>query len=172
MRLPFVEIPTTGVRFDIEDVSWFPDSEVARQGRLDASVFLQRNENRVTVTGTIAVTFVFACDRCLESFVAPRQIEFSLEVELVEAGGQAMPGVEHVCSPDEMDVVYVDVPVVDLHNVLRQQIFLALPLKKLCSDDCRGLCSQCGANLNLEACGCARGNHQSPFAVLRGLKKE
>jgi uncharacterized protein len=55
---------------------------------------------------------------------------------------------------------------------MREQMYLALPMKPLCRDDCRGLCPTCGANLNLAACGCKNEWEDPRLAVLRKLKTE
>ncbi len=43
---------------------------------------------------------------------------------------------------------------IDLNDLLREQFYLALPMKPLCKNDCRGICPQCGANRNLTKCDC------------------
>ena len=60
--------------------------------------------------------------------------------------------------------------VVDLDDLLRQQLYLSLPVKNLCAEECRGLCPGCGANLNQADCTCGAGEDRSPFAVLRQLQ--
>ena len=58
----------------------------------------------------------------------------------------------------------------DLEAIIREQIILMVPLKPLCREDCRGLCPNCGANLNLESCDCKTDKSDSPFAQLAKLK--
>ena len=55
---------------------------------------------------------------------------------------------------------------------MREQLYLALPMKPLCREDCRGLCAECGANLNLTTCGCARRWEDPRLAGLRALLDE
>ena len=66
--------------------------------------------------------------------------------------------------------ILLDEPVVDLDDLLRQQLYLSLPVKNLCAEECRGLCPGCGANLNQADCTCGAGEDRSPFAVLRQLQ--
>ena len=56
---------------------------------------------------------------------------------------------------DDLETSYYRDDQIDLNELLREQFYLALPMKPLCLEDCRGLCSQCGTNLNAGACGCA-----------------
>ena len=71
-----------------------------------------------------------------------------------------------------MDVVYLAEPVVDVGDILYQQVVLALPQKAVCNSDCKGLCSKCGVDLNLEECQCHRDTDGSPFSVLAKLLDE
>jgi uncharacterized protein len=57
---------------------------------------------------------------------------------------------------------------VDLESLLREQIILMMPLKPLCVESCKGLCPQCGANLNRETCKCPAAAANSPFAPRQG----
>jgi uncharacterized protein len=61
---------------------------------------------------------------------------------------------------------------IDLGQLMKEQFYLALPMKPLCRDECRGLCALCGANLNRGTCGCVAAWEDPRFAALRALKKE
>jgi uncharacterized protein len=68
--------------------------------------------------------------------------------------------------------VHLTEPFVDVVDLLRQQVYLSLPVKQICSHDCKGLCPQCGLDLNREACICPQNVQSSPFAVLAALQKK
>ncbi len=57
----------------------------------------------------------------------------------------------------------------DLVDLLREQFMLALPMKPLCTEACRGLCPQCGTNLNKTQCGCAPTWEDPRLAPLKSL---
>ncbi|NIO05105.1 MAG: DUF177 domain-containing protein, partial [Proteobacteria bacterium] len=59
---------------------------------------------------------------------------------------------------------------VDLSGLIREQILLGIPYKALCHEECKGLCSQCGINLNEGNCGCERKVGDSAFKVLKDLQ--
>jgi uncharacterized protein len=61
---------------------------------------------------------------------------------------------------------------IDLNELLREQFYLALPMKPLCQEGCKGLCSQCGTNLNLGSCDCAPVWEDPRLAALKGLKRD
>src|SRR5215213_1677197 len=61
---------------------------------------------------------------------------------------------------------------VDLDELVREQILLALPSRHLCREDCKGLCQKCGANLNDAPCSCEQGEVDPRWAALADLKKD
>jgi uncharacterized protein len=168
MNIRFDEIPEEGLRLHIEEESWFPDEEVERCGGVVADVVLQKQEQRVFLEGSFATSVRLSCDRCLESFCTPLASTFTIDIELVDK--LPVRESEYLCSSEEMDMMFVAAPAIDIFQVLAQQVFIALPLKNLCSESCAGLCSRCGANLNLGRCGCAEEKKNSPFGVLSPLK--
>jgi len=159
LRIQFAEIPEEGLLVNVDDVSWFPDKEVARRGDPKAEVFLERSGERVLVAGFLEVVLLLNCDRCLAEFASPLRVDFRLVLEVVAA------------EENEIEVVALDEPNIDLGDLLYQQMLLALPRKVLCRSDCRGICERCGADLNVEVCNCPDSSGASSFAVLSQLLK-
>ena len=170
MKVLFEHIPDDGLTIDIRDASWFPDDEVERRGAATAGLRLTKGRDRVLADGWLRCELVLACDRCLEEYTAAMESRFRVDIELLEADDPLLRVEEHACSAGEMDVQYVAEPEVDVSHLLRQQVFLAMPVKRLCRADCRGLCPRCGSNLNIEPCSCSGNDPDSPFAVLAALK--
>ena len=167
MKVRFGEIPAAGLRFEVKDESWFPDQEVQRSGPVQAEIVLKRNgENRVLLEGRIKTAIGFDCDRCLEKYTVDFDNEFTLDLEYAPGSSRLEPA-EHEVSPAEMDMIYLNEPVVDLYEILSQQVILVLPEKHLCREACMGLCPRCGANLNLGPCDCKQEVRFSPFSVLK-----
>lgn len=171
MQVRFDEIPAEGREFEIKDSSWFPAAEVAPLGPVQARVLLERRGERVFLQGTLKARVGLSCDRCLEPYEYQLDHEFQLDLELLDqTADAAMAGTEHACHDSEMDVMFLAEPLVDLGEILAQQVFLTLPDKRLCSEDCQGLCPRCGANRNRGSCTCGDAGGFSPFAVLQTLK--
>jgi uncharacterized protein len=167
MKVQFGEIPPEGLRFEIKDESWFPDHDLQRTGPVLAIIGLNRNGvDRVLMEGEIKTTIAFDCDRCLENYTMDIDSSFRLDLEYT-AGSRLEPP-EHEVSPSEMDMIYLEEPVVDVFAMLNQQVYLMIPWKHLCRESCKGLCSMCGADLNTETCGCKKELKSSPFAILKG----
>lgn len=174
MQIRFDEIPADGLSIVVADHSWFPEHELRRLGEIKAGLVLNRQGRRVVVDGEFALQVELICDRCLNPYPWPVAGRFRLNLEVAIADDQDQAAErEHGCRAEEMDTVYLEAPVVDSDDLLAQQLYLSLPLKNLCREQCLGLCPGCGADLNLGGCACAPSGagESSPFAALRKLQK-
>ena len=168
MKVRFGEIPEEGLRYEINDESWFPDHELNRTGPVRSIIVLKRNGlDRVLLTGEMQTTIAADCDRCTENFSMDINSSFKLDLEYVP--GNILESAEHQCTPAEMDVMYIQEPTIDVYEILSQQVFLMISEKHLCSESCKGLCPKCGVNLNLETCDCKNELTSSPFAILKKI---
>jgi uncharacterized protein len=84
---------------------------------------------------------------------------------------EAMEGCDEVdLDEEELDVVFLEEPILDLEQLAIEQVALALPMRFVCSEECAGLCPRCGANLN-EADSCTCEPEVDPrWEALKGLK--
>jgi uncharacterized protein len=126
-----------------------------------------RHPDHIRITGKIEGSLGVTCHRCLGRFVL--LLNEPVDIYLV-ADARAPKAEEKELVRDELAHEFFDGEVVEVDQLVAEQIFLALPVKVLCSDDCKGLCPGCGANLNEEACRCKAGGRQSPFAKLKLIK--
>jgi uncharacterized protein len=103
------------------------------------------------VTGRAVTRLEFECGRCLDAFELPVDARFELRyVPQVENTGDA----EREIDEDDLTTAFYREGLLDVIEMLREQFQLALPMKPLCAESCRGLCPECGANLNRAECGC------------------
>ena len=174
LHIQFGEIPAEGLWLEILDESWFPDHEIARKGPVKVAIHVKKQgSKRVLLEGTLKTIILLDCDRCLESFEFPLESSFKVDLELVDKSMVTEhPIAEHACSSNEMDVMFLEEPVIDVFYVLQQQVFLVVPEKKLCKPNCQGLCPKCGAKLSSEQCRCATTPDSSPFGILGTLKDQ
>jgi uncharacterized protein len=102
----------------------------------------------------------FVCDRCLDDFVS----DVSTRYDIVYI-------TEEIAAPEidqgEMQYLGPDSTTLDLGEDVRQFLILAVPLKLLCKEDCRGLCPKCGSNRNKSQCGCAENDADPRWEVLK-----
>lgn len=150
------------VRSEIENL----DPEIVAVDVLSGQVRLLRTIDGVLVTGALSTSLGLVCDRCLEPFV--QQVDIELEDEFRPSidivSGASLP----VSHDDEANIID-EHHILDLHEVVRQRILLSQPLHPLCRADCRGLCSNCGQNLNEGACACGETIADPRWAALREL---
>lgn len=129
-------------------------------GHAQAHVELYSNEDaHVFARGRLTGWFEVACRRCIEGMRVPLDEELVVtylpknqmlpDPDLAEAGEE---GIE--LSAEDLDVSTYEGEVVDLEPLLREQLILAVPFAPLCKESCKGLCPQCGADLNREQCAC------------------
>lgn len=171
MRVRFSEISPVGSRYEIREIEGLSlQQDFVVRGPVEAQCTLKRKgDAKVELYGSLKVSLSLPCDRCLSLYDV--EVDADLHVIFETESGGSWQVKELECNIPDLDTVVLDEPVIDLDDVLRQQLYLALPVKSLCSEQCRGICSQCGANLNLAACNCADQGKKSPFSVLAQLKK-
>lgn len=121
---------------------------------------------QVEVKGFLKGSLELVCDRCLEAYEFP--IEETFEVLLLPRKSLNIEE-EKELEQEEMEVSFYEESFISFYNILMEEIILALPFRNLCQVDCKGLCPNCGVNLNKEKCQCKIFKKTSPFAVLKGL---
>jgi len=112
-----------------------------------AHLILDRHDPYLQFEFNLGATVRLVCDRC----AAPYDHELEVKAPMLYVMGRAAPD-----SPDDPEIVYLPVGAaeVDITTDLRDFIMLAVPGRRLCSEDCKGLCPSCGADLNEQPCAC------------------
>jgi len=108
-----------------------------------------------------------SCSRCLKDFSFKMDCQF--EFVLIPDPATSARGAEELTRGD-LALSFYSTEEIDLSPLVMEQVMLALPTRPLCAEDCRGLCSRCGADLNLEACGCSATMGDPRMALFRTLK--
>lgn len=118
------------------------------------------------VTGMAHTTLELDCSRCVDPYGLPVDVTFELRYVPQE---QNAGDDEREIAEDDLTTAYYREGSLDLIEMLREQFQLAIPMKPLCSDACRGLCPECGANLNRTECGHQPKWEDPRLAPLKGL---
>ncbi|MBI5649884.1 MAG: DUF177 domain-containing protein [Chloroflexi bacterium] len=143
------------------------DPDIVPLSALDGMIHLIRTTDGVFVTGKLHCSLELACARCLEPFALP--LRFTLEEEFHSTldilTGVFLPRTEEFEPATQIDEHHE----IDLSEVIRQNILLALPLHAICRSQCAGLCPQCGKNWNDGACDCKRDAIDPRFEKLKAL---
>ena len=123
----------------------------------------------IRLNGELATSIELACARCLEPVVRDVKRNFDL---LYRPLGADAGREENAVSGTESEISYYEGEGLLLEDVLREQVLLAVPLKAICRQDCKGLCSQCGANLNAAQCSCAEPVEDPRWAALKEIRSK
>ncbi len=171
MKILFSEIAKAGNRYEITDDAWFADTDLQPVAPVQAELSLHRQgDSRVELAGSLDTAVRLNCDRCLAGYDFAVAVQFHLVLEVPSEGSWKIRELE--CTSADLDTVLLQEPVVDFWDILRQQLLLSLPEKQICCRNCKGLCLQCGNDLNRGNCSCVEESEVSPFAVLASLKKK
>ena len=124
---------------------------------LNAAIVIDRAQQGLVVKGEFSGDATLECVRCLNQFIHSLQGEwtelYAFNEKSMSESGLLMPEDGHI----------------DFAPVLREYALLEFPIKALCKPGCKGLCSECGQDLNVKDCGHSQGEDESPFSVLKDL---
>ncbi len=120
----------------------------------------------IRMVGDFSTQLELRCARCLEPVLRPVAGDFDLIYRPLGADA-GVP--ERAIHGAEAEIGYYRGEGVLLEDVLREQVLLAVPLKAVCNDACKGLCPRCGKNLNVEACTCPPVQGQR-WEALQGIR--
>lgn len=123
----------------------------------------------VLVEGRLSGVLGLTCCRCANEFEQVASKDFSLSY--IPDPETVLEGEEFELEYDDLDVGFYRGDQIDLAVVLTEQILLEVPMKPVCRPDCRGLCDQCGIDLNTGSCNCTRELVDPRLAALADIKK-
>lgn len=152
----------------------------------EAHINLRKVDNVVVVSGEIDTQVQLICSRCAAYYKFHTHPEFSslyckdpvmagvAYMENGKTGGQNKGFARHAHDESndqqDLDITYISEDFIDLSSLVTEQIQLQVPFQPLCKSDCKGICAQCGADLNQGRCACAKIIKETPFSVLKDLK--
>lgn len=146
------------------------EDEYARlAGEVRVAGHASRKRGEVDLRGSIETAVELNCDRCLAPVAIPVRLDFRAELGTTDQSAATTEATE--LQDADLDFSTYDGEAVNLDEIVREQILLSLPARQLCSVDCKGLCPDCGANLNEQTCDCARNETDPRWSALAELKK-
>ena len=137
-------------QFEFEGDMIKPVSSCSVVGRISA------DSDILILTAEIKVDLEMICSRCLDTFIYP--IDIDIEERFTTNSK----------SEDEEAIVVLD-DVLNITEVVETSIISTLPIKRVCKDDCKGLCQECGCNLNFNTCSCNKEDVDIRFEALKGF---
>ena len=159
LSVPLAAVPARGARVAVSaDAAAFafPAASFEIVGELRLNGRLDRFEgDGFRLLARLGVELRLECVRCLGPVALPVEEELDLVYLPRSAEAAGLAGGERALEASDMNVSFFEDDRLELRETVWEQLHLALPVKPLCSADCRGLCSSCGADRNRRpACGC------------------
>jgi uncharacterized protein len=153
------ELELKKVLFDVAfppgEIEFFDDGDRLTQAsplQAEGSAeLLPHTLGEIRVRGHLAVTMRCDCNRCLEPAVFPLDSDFDLYYRPAEVAGEDE---EVEIDEGEAEIAFYEGGGIELGDVLREHVLLAMPMQRVCRPDCQGMCPICGQNRNLINCGC------------------
>ena len=146
----------------------FTEEDFRLTGPVTLEGDIRKDTKKVRLTGHLRATLQSDCGRCLEPFQIP--VDTSFDLLFLPAAINTGTGEQEV-TEDDLGVSFYKDDVIDLRQLIREQFYLAMPMKPLCREECQGLCPVCGINRNREACSCDSAWVDPRFEALRKLKE-
>ncbi|MBF0292286.1 MAG: DUF177 domain-containing protein [Nitrospinae bacterium] len=157
------EIPPEAFKSGADEVHPLPV-----KGNAVLSGRIYKDDKTVFFNGAVTATLDLSCSRCLKQF----EMDIKEDVTAVFMPRAVMSSVvdEVEVTQEDLDVQLYDEEELDLFGPAHDQVALALPMRPLCDESCKGLCPRCGNDLNEGLCGCSEPVGDSRFAALKKLK--
>lgn len=166
MRLIVSDIPEEGLEKELELPVLLNDSMKPDVAHALLKIF--RIKKKVLIDGTIDMSVSLMCSRCLNDFTLPVHVVFNEEYNPFEEAGEDE---EQELTGKELDLSFYSNDEIDLSELIKEQVILSVPMKPLCSEDCSGICSICGKDLNKGKCQCKTEAVDPRLAPLQKLKE-
>jgi len=152
------------VSIEFLDPNLKPTAPLQASGRVE---LVTGSLGEIRVQGQVRVRLQAECDRCLEPAEFPLDSGFELYYRPVTDGY----GEEKALDAGEAEMGFYEGDGLELNDVLREFVLLALPMQRLCNENCKGICPACGQNRNQNECRCQTTAGDDRWAALKELRK-
>ena len=166
------ELEVKKIRFDVT----FPPGEIDYDKRLrqatplmvqGSAELLSNTLGEIRVQGHVSVTMEADCDRCLEVARFPIESDFDLFYRPSDTSPRGADEME--IDEGESEIAFYEGSGLKLEDVLREYVLLSMPMQRVCSDACLGICPLCGQSRNVVKCGCEVKTVDDRWSALKNL---
>ena len=167
MRFIVSDIPEEGLSHDFDlpvDLKGDEDQEIAH-----AEIKVRSSGDRIFCDGSARMSTLLECSRCLIEYTSDLNVVFN---EVYLPAPETFEEDEYELTLKASGSAYYSNDEIDFDGLITEQLLLALPMKPLCKEDCRGICSKCGEDLNNNLCGCKNDGIDPRWLPLKKLKKK
>lgn len=164
MKILLSDITDEGLDLDFEETLELDN--LGLRSPVRALLRVDKVSTEVIVNGRFTCSIELQCSRCLKNFIKDADISMSVVYHpLDELRGED----KHEVKDDELDMGFYEGNEMDVQELLKEQIILSVPMKPLCSESCKGICPQCGKDLNIDTCKCEQKEIDPRLAILKKL---
>lgn len=170
MRIELDKLENQRGKFaQVYDVSELPldDEEVRLVEPAEVSGRIRRDGKDVELQGEVHAKVEVVCGRCLQPVALPIAAEFN--ERFVRAVSWAAEE-QHELQAEDLNIAVFDGEGIELNDLVREELLLAVPVNVLCRENCQGLCPTCGIDRNLNNCQCASDEVDSRWQALKELQ--
>jgi uncharacterized protein len=128
---------------------------------------VHKDKDKFRLVGRVRTELELSCSRCLEPYRFPIDAAFD---QRYLPSTDASTDVDREIEENDLETSYYSEHQIDLNELVREQFYLALPMKPLCLESCKGLCALCGTNLNAGTCDCTPVWEDPRLAALKQLR--
>lgn len=166
MKVIVSEIPEEGIELELDER--LSSESVTVVSPVRAFLKIDKSGADVLVRGTVSGDVELQCGRCLKNFIMPVRSRMDVVYHPEDVNKKEE---SRGLTADELDSEFYRDDTLDTDELLLEQLILNIPMKPLCSGDCRGICPKCGTDLNIEQCGCGTDEIDPRLKVLESLLK-
>jgi len=145
------------------------NNECVFTGPIRYDIIVGREYDHLRVTGRVSTPLTLTCSRCLTTYQSAVDSSFTI---IFSRGTSEEAALEEEAELSEQDLISATFSgdEIDLTHEVEEQVAMEVPLKPLCGEECKGLCPNCGADLNQAPCSCSRENFNIKFSALKDFK--
>ena len=127
-------------------------------------VVTNQGERVLTVAGKAVLSLEMPCARCLDSVIVPFELEIDQELDMNQTKEDRIEALD--------EQFYINGYNLDVDQLVGNELTLNLPMRVLCSDNCKGICNRCGTNLNRGTCDCDNRSLDPRMSVIQDIFKQ
>jgi len=154
MRIDVRELELRPLRYSAElsqQELGFDPKDVHIHGGVQVELLVEKRGYDVRVRGTLKAQVDLSCSRCLD----PVRVGIASDFDQLYESNAAHPLTGEIALREkDTDIAFFSGNTIEINDIVREQVLLAVPMKPICREDCKGLCPHCGRNMNVDACDC------------------
>ena len=127
-------------------------------------VVTNQGERVLTVAGKAVLSLEMPCARCLDPVIVPFELEIDQELDMNQTKEDRIEALD--------EQFYINGYNLDVDQLVGNELTLNLPMRVLCSDNCKGICNRCGTNLNRGTCDCDNRSLDPRMSVIQDIFKQ